>query len=543
MKRADLAFVNGFVYTVDQNRSIADAVAVTGNKIVYVGDSNGMTPFISDKTEVIDLKGKMLLPGFVEAHAHPFMATCWLSGMIIDIQSSYDEILTTIETYIQKNPDKDAYFGIGYDENVVKQNGGTRKEALDAICREKPIFIQGSGGHEGWVNSKALEMAEIDKNTPDPIPGVSYYRRDESGNPVGGLVEMGAVIAITTAIKPFESSGFAAVLKDIFSNFNALGITTVADCGMAEFLSEFIYPVMEQLLDYEEMTVRTAGCYFVTDQTEAQRAIEKLKSLKERYDDDFFRVNTLKVINDGTVESRSASFYEPYADGGSCAPFMEATGLSELCVQAAQNGFDINIHGIGDRTIHENVMAAKAVREAGCLGTRFTNSHTQYVHNDDRALFGKYNVIANTSGAWHVEYDANHIALGEQRANDTFTMKSIINGGGMVTLGSDFPVDEIGNEPLKGIEMSVTRKIFGESDCPVLQPFEEALTVEEAIAAYTINGAYQLHMEDKIGSVEVGKYADFVILEQNLFAVENHRIFQVPIWATIMNGMNVFQRS
>jgi predicted amidohydrolase YtcJ len=542
MEKADLIFKNGDIYTVDPRRSTAEAVAVQGNKIVYVGNSQGAEPFVGEKSKVIDLKGKMLLPGFVEAHAHPFMATCWLSGIVIDMQSSYEEVLLTIQKYIEEHPDKKAYYGIGYDENVVKFHGGTRKEVLDRICRDKPILLQGSGGHEGWVNSKALECTGISQDIGDPIPGFSYFRRDEDGNPTGGLVEMAAIKAVTNGIKPFDSSLVVRVLQEILSNFNALGITTVADCGIAAFLSGYIYPVIQDMLDQSKMTFRTVGCYLVGEDADVDTGVANLKLLGQKYNSDIFRVNTLKIINDGTVESRSASFFEAYGDGGSCEPFMGGKRLGALCVDAAKAGFDINIHGIGDRAIHENLMAAKAVREAGYLDTRFTNSHTQYVQKKDRKLFGKYNVIANTSGAWHVEYGPNHVALGEERTNDIFTMKSIINGGGMVTLGSDFPVDEIGNEPLKGLEMSVTRKAFGEKDFPVLQPTEEALTVEEAIAAYTINGAYQIHMEDKIGSVEVGKYADFVVLENNLFSVEKHCIHQVPIWMTVMNGEIVYQR-
>ncbi len=541
MEKADLIFNNGDIYTVDPRRSTAEAVAVKGGKIVYVGNSKDVAVYIGAETKVIDLKGKMLLPGFVEAHAHPFMATCWLSGIIIDMQSDYEEILSAIQTYIDEHPDKEGYYGIGYDENTVKFHGGTRKEVLDKICRDKPILLQGSGGHEGWMNSKAMECTGISQDTVDPIPGFSYFRRDKEGNLTGGLVEMAAIKAVTNGIKPFDSSLVAQVLQEILSSFNALGITTVADCGIAAFLSGYIFPVIQDMLDQNKMTFRTVGCYLVGEDADVDNGVENLKLLNQRYNSDIFRVNTLKIINDGTVESRSASFFEDYEDGGNCEPFMEGKRLRDLCVDAAKAGFDINIHGIGDRAIHENLMAAQAVRKAGYLDTRFTNSHTQYVQKEDRKLFGKYNVIANTSGAWHVEYGPNHVALGEERTQDIFTMKSIINGGGVVTLGSDFPVDEIGNEPLKGLEMSVTRKAFGEKNFPVLLPAEEALTVEEAIPAYTINGAYQIHMEDKIGSIEVGKYADFVVLEKNLFAVEKHCIFQVPVWMTVMNGEIVYQ--
>ncbi|SDK08641.1 Amidohydrolase family protein [Natronincola ferrireducens] len=184
-------------------------------------------------------------------------------------------------------------------------------------------------------------------------------------------------------------------------------------------------------------------------------------------------------------------------------------------------------------------MAAKAVREAGYHDTRLTNAHTQYVRREDRELFGKYNVIANTTGAWFVNDENNEIALGD-RAKELFLMKTLIKNGSKITLSSDYSASELGHEPLKNIEMIVTRQVYGEKDFPVLEPVEERLTIEEAIEAYTINAAYQVRMDDKIGSIEEGKYADLVVLGENIFETDTYSIHRIPVVMTITNGKVVY---
>ncbi|SDK08608.1 amidohydrolase family protein [Natronincola ferrireducens] len=177
LKPAEMVFQNGIVYTVDKERSWAEAVAVANEKIVYVGDNKGVEKFIGGDTKVIDLEGKMLLPGFIDAHAHPNMAAFFSMGVKIDMTADYNETLKSIKKYIEENPERNEYFGFGYNEDLFDEKG-PKKEVLDALCLDKPIFILSSGGHSGWGNSKAFEVAGVDRKHPDPIPGFHYYKRD-----------------------------------------------------------------------------------------------------------------------------------------------------------------------------------------------------------------------------------------------------------------------------------------------------------------------------------------------------------------------------
>ena len=241
------------------------------------------------------------------------------------------------------------------------------------------------------------------------------------------------------------------------------------------------------------------------------------------------------------MESRSAALSEPYPEDGSVVkPLMDEKTAAEAGLKAAKEGLDVNMHAIGDVAARSVVAMAKAIREAGYDDCRVTCSHSQYVAPDDIPLFGKYDIIANSTGVWMYGNPLMDKVLGHIN-NETFRMRSLIDGGARMALGSDFPVDEYGREPLKSIEMCATRKMYGQPDAPVLEPADEKTTVQEAIEGFTINNAYQMHMDDVIGSIEVGKYADFVILEENILDIPLEDIHNVKVIETVMDGVTTYK--
>ena len=220
-------------------------------------------------------------------------------------------------------------------------------------------------------------------------------------------------------------------------------------------------------------------------------------------------------------------------------PLFTREKIAEVGLKAAAAGLDINVHGIGDEAISGTLAMAKAIREAGYDDCRITNSHCDYVKDEELELFGRYDVIANTTCVWHYGNPDMEAVIGD-RQNRTFRIRTMINGGCRMGQGSDFPVDEFGREPLKGIEMGCTRQLFDHPELPVLKPYEEKLSVDDGIRSYTINNAYQMHMDDRLGSIEVGKYADLVILEKNLFDVPLNEIHNIKICETIMDGKTTY---
>lgn len=535
------AYTNGRIYTVNENRDWAEAVVVEGNKIIYVGDNHGVEQFCDVDTEVCDLAGRMMLPGFIDGHCHPVLAAHYLCGVYLQIEYSPEECLAEIKKFVEQHPENDTYFGIGYAEWIFDETG-PKKEMLDEICADKPMMILGSSAHEAWVNTKALELAGITKDTPDPIPGFHYFHRDEEGNPTGHLLEMGPENMIMEKVNFFDADTIEDVLAEASDEYAAMGVTATCDMGCPEFGLDVYFETVPDMIEKGLYKQRFNGCgRMVADKSDVPIVMPRLERYKEQYDTDKFRINFLKIINDGTLETRSAALSEPYDEDGSMVyPLFTGEEMAELGLEAAKKGLNINVHGIGDEAISGTLAMAKAIRKAGYNDCRITNSHCDYVKDHELALFGKYDVIANTTCVWHYGNPDMEKVIGD-RQNRTFRIKTMINGGCRMGQGSDFPVDEFGREPLKGIEMGCTRQLFDHPELPVLKPYEEKLSVEDGIASYTINNAYQMGMEDKIGSIEAGKYADLVILEKNLFDVPVSEIHKVKVCETIMDGKTVYK--
>lgn len=540
--RADKIYVNGSIFTVNDKSEWAQAVAVEGNKIIYVGDRAGAEALCDAETEVCDLDGKMLLPGFIDGHCHPVLAAHYLCGIYLEIEWGVEECLAEIERFVKENPDNDTYFGLGYAEWIFDETG-PKKEMLDAICPDKPMMILGSSGHEAWVNTRALELAGITRDTPDPIPGFHYFHRDAEGNPTGHLLEMGTETMVIEKINFFDHDVIEGVIKAGSDGYAAMGVTSTCDMGAPEYMLKAYFETVPEMIENGTYKQRFVGCgRMVTDKSEVDIVMPRLHEYKEKYNTDKFRINFLKIINDGTLETRSAALSEPYDEDGSMIyPLFNREEMAEVGLRAAKDGLNINVHGIGDEAISGTLAMARAIREAGYDDCRITNSHCDYVKDEELGLFGKYDVIANTTCVWHYGNPDMEKVIGD-RQNHTFRIKTMIKGGCRMGQGSDYPVDEFGREPLKGIEMGCSRQLFDHPELPVLEPYEEKLSVEDGIRSYTINNAYQMHMDDRLGSIEVGKYADLVILEKNIFDVPVSEIHKVEVCETIMDGKTVYKK-
>lgn len=534
-------YTNGSIFTADHNREWVEAVAVEENKIVYVGDMIGAEAFCGADTEIYDLNGKMMLPGFIDGHCHPVLAAHLLSGVVFDIDWTLEECLGEIKKYVEEHPDNETYVGLGYAEWMFDEKGPNKK-LLDEICNDKPMLFFGSGAHEAWANSKCFEVAGITMDTPDPLPGLHYFARDEKGNPSGHVVEARAQTMIMSKINFFDEDAVVNLMLENSKDYAAMGVTGTADVGMFGYLKKEYYKAVDKIRESGKYLQRYIGATFTLDDVDiVDERIQDVLEGQKKYNDDKFRVNFLKIINDGTMESRSAANSEPYPEDGSVVkPLMDEKTAAETGLKAAKAGLDINMHAIGDAAIKSAIAIAKAVREAGYDDCRVTCSHSQYIAEEDIPLFGKYNLIANTTGVWMYGNPLMDKVLGHIN-NETFRMRSVIDGGARMALGSDFPVDEYGREPLKSIEMCATRRMYDQPDAPVLEPANEKITVKEAIEGYTINNAYQIHMEDVLGSIEVGKYADFVILEENIMEIPLENIHKVKVCETIMDGVTTYK--
>lgn len=556
---ADYVFQNGKIYTVNEKMPIAEALAIKGETIIYVGSVIEVTEFIGPDTIVQDIKGKLLVPGFIDAHTHPALGITLFSGFVIEPGWNIPTIQKKLKEYVEAHPEKDYIFGFGYDNGLFGPDGPD-KEYLDEVVPDKPLLLVAMDGHAAWLNSATLKLAGIDKNFPDPDPGFSFYVRDKEGDPTGAAVEPAAYSEL------FNNYGFISI-KDVLATaeqtlalFASYGITSFGDAGMINQMGRNkVFSAFLEMEKQGKFLQRLVGSYMLIHENDTTDALEQIKLLKERFRSPLFYVNTMKFLVDGTMEVHSAALFEAYHDApetcGNLA--FEGQKLYDFGVEVAKNGYDLHLHGIGDKAIHEILNMAEAVRKAGYHKTKITCAHTQLVQDSDMPRFRKLEVIVNTSGFWHANaFSTDVVLLGEERAAKQWRYRSLIDQGVRVTLGSDFPATDFGTlavKPLLGMQVACQRRIpktddfedFPEEFKSVTGPPEsERLDLEMAIKAYTLDAAYQLSIDDKVGSLEVGKKADLVLLDQDIFAMrEDDAMYQVKTLLTMMDGRITFEEN
>lgn len=540
---ADFVFHNGPVYTVGGPAPWVDAVAVRGNTIIHVGDEAGAKAMAGPKTRFVDLKGRLLMPGFVEGHTHPFLGAFLTSGLDLQL-ANLPEVLAAIKEYAKENP-TGPIRGFGWRVDMFPPEGPNRAE-LDAILPDRPAFFFAIDGHSLWVNSKALEMAGVTRDTPDPIPRFSYYARDQKGDPTGYVLEVNAVLSLVNAVEPISGDAMGKLLEGWLPKAAAAGITTVFDAGVPPIGSDqgAMFALYVDADKRGVLPFRVSAGYTVKSPP-IDKAVETLTEIRQRIGSELVKVDTVKIIGDGSQAGYTAWLIEPYADmpdstGGS--PFTEEQ-WHQLIGTVDAAGFDVHVHACGERTTRvvldsiEKAIAANPARDR-----RHTIAHLVYVEDSDMPRFPKLGVIAEFSANWSsADPDTleNMVArYGQPRASRMYRTRSILTAGGRVSFGTDWPAAGYFStyEPLKSIQVGITRQLIGLKDAPVLSPADERLTVEEAIHANTMGAAYQLRMDKEIGSIEVGKRADLIVLDQNILKIDPHEIHKTKVELGMMNG-------
>ena len=543
----DLAFTNGRVYTVDDNNPWGEAVVVRGNTIVYVGNADGAAPLIGDTTRVVDLGGQLLLPGFIDSHAHPIAGGAYATALSLDTWGTVDEWVDAIEAYAAANEDADLLFGYGFLATTFGPIGPTR-QLIDAVVPDKPVLIMDEGFHAAWANTAALRALNITQDTPDPVPGYSYYKRDANGDATGYLLEgtagmaMEALDAITADVV-IEGTG---IVVDIMNRY---GVTAAFDAGIIDGADlESVKHILDSIEANGDLTIRLVGSSRPETQEEYLGAVDTADLWRRELKGQRYHYNTLKIPDDGTVEGRTAAMFEDYQGepGNAGETVFTEEQLTHMIVDAASRNMDVHVHALGERAIHETLNAIEAARAAHPDSeTRYAICHVQVITDQDVPRFGELDVIAQSTPLW-----ASYDTYGEQFVSeDQFSrfwrFKSLEDGGARLTFGSDFPASgagTLGLSPIVQIEMGHTRQEYGQPDAPV-QPLEsERLSVESLVRGFTLDAAYQIHMEDEIGSIEVGKKADLVVLDQDIFAVDPYSIHETEVVLTMMDGDIVYER-
>jgi predicted amidohydrolase YtcJ len=542
---ADLVLTNSQIYTMDASRNWADSVAVREGRIVYVGDREGIADYVGDKTRQVDLAGKMLLPSFQDIHIHPVAGGKNYLGCPLYDLGTLEAVLETIAGCVEAEPDAPFIEGNGWNWGMFVGSDGPRKELLDEIDNSRPLIIGDADGHTLWLNSSALEFAGITKDTPEPEGG-EIGRDPQTGELTGALLEGPAMNLIVQELPRASVGQQMDRLRYAQNYLHSLGITAMQD-AIVELSGNGVYRSLDAyqaMRDSGELKLRVVAALY-WEPGAGLNQIDAIKAARAKYSGGRLQAGTVKFWADGILETRTAKLLEPYTDqpdtdGILMVPLEEMlTGIPALDAL----GFQLHIHAIGDGTVRVALDALEAARQAnGVRDSRHLTAHTQLVHNDDMGRFSELDVIAGFSPYW--AYNEEYIAvinppqLGPERMAQMYPINRIASSGARVAFGSDWYVASA--DPLLGIETAVTRVSPHDNDpMPVFLP-DERITLDEAIAGYTINAAFANFLDGDTGSIEVGKYADLVVLEKNLFDLEASAISDAAVVATLMEGEVVY---
>ncbi len=532
----DLVFKNGAIYTVEAARSWASALAVANGRIVFTGPDSGALALAGPRTRIIDLQGRMVLPGLHDSHVHLIQGGRSLIACNLNPARTAAEATEIAAAYAKAHPGLPWIAGSGW-ELPLFPNANPTKAALDAAIPDRPVYLESSDGHSAWVNSRALAAAHITRETKDPPGG--RIERDSTGAPSGTLRES-ATALVSGIIPPPTAADFLADLARGLHEANRFGITSFQEAD-ADDASLVAYSAADRA---GQLTARVVAAMLV-DPAKDDSQVGELAAKRAKYQGKLFRATSVKIFADGVIESGTAALLAPYIgrlSGQNGALNFDPARLNHLVTALDREGFQVHIHAIGDRAVRISLDAHEAAEKAlGPNDLRPHIAHLELVDPADIPRFRQLNVIANFQGlwAWPDRYinDLTVPILGPQRSRWLYPIGSIERSGAMIAGGSDWPVSSL--NPFDAIQVAVARRGIGEPEGPAWIPGEKA-SLANMIAAYTIAGAWVNHEEKLTGSIETGKAADLIVLDENLFAIRPENIHRTKVLLTLLEGKPVY---
>jgi predicted amidohydrolase YtcJ len=537
-KPADMVLTGGKVATVDEAFSIREAVAVRDGRIVYVGDSGGAAAFVGSNTRRIDLGGALVLPGLVDAHAHMYSLGHELASLDITGTRSLEEIVSRVAERVRTAEPGEWIVGGRWDQTTWADTSFPVHDSLSAVSPDNPVFLMRVDGNAAFANAKALELAGITRDTPDPAGGVIH--RKASGDPTGVLINRGmdVVEAITPADSPEQYEAKLRAAIDLAASY---GLTGWHEAGVTP----------AEIAIYRDMVRRKAlklRCYaMLGDERNPETPGDLVAHFRaNRVEDDdgrMFAVRSVKLFFDGALGSRGAAFDQPYADdpGNTGLLRISKDYVERVADAALQTGMQVSTHCIGTRgnrlalEAYENALRSHPVRDH-----RFRIEHAQFVETGEVAAFVRLGVIPSMQPT-HATSDMRFVEerVGPERAERGYAWRDMLDSGLIVPAGSDFPVESA--DPLLGIYAAVTRSDLEGQPEGGWYPAQR-MTVEEAIRGFTIWAAFAGFREDVLGSIEVGKLADFTVLDKDILSVPPREIPLAEVLYTIVGGAIVYER-
>jgi predicted amidohydrolase YtcJ len=535
--RADLILTNAKVVTMAADGARAEALAVAGGKILFVGDRAGALKRRGDATRVVDLGGRMVLPAFQDSHIHLVtggveLGLCDLNGL-----ATKAEVLTRIRDYAAAHPSVPWITGGGWDLPLFPQ-ANPRREELDAVVPDRPAVLDAADGHSAWANSRALALAGITKDTPDPSGG-RIERDPRTGQPSGTLRESAAGL-VERLVPELGPDDYIRGLRAGQALANRHGIASIVEASASPELLD-AYAALDRA---GTLSVRVLACIHV-DTGRGVEEVGRLTGLRRRYAGRRLKATSAKIFADGVMESHTAALLEPYVDrpGDRGTPLLEPEAFDALAVALDRAGFQIHVHAIGDRAIRMTLDAFEAAGRAnGFRDMRHHIAHLELIDPADIPRFRRLGVAANFQALWAYAdpyiTDLTLPILGPARSRWLYPVGSVARSGAVIVGGSDWSVSSL--NPLLAIQVALTRR--GPDDPPgeAWIP-EERADLTTMLRAYTVNGAWLSHEEAWRGSLEAGKAADLIVLDRDLYAVPPAEIGRARVLLTLIEGREVFR--
>ncbi|MFT5757064.1 MAG: putative amidohydrolase YtcJ [Alteromonadaceae bacterium] len=533
--KATQVFKNGKIYTVNDQQEWADAVALKDNTIIFVGSNDDVKSYVDVSTKVVDLAGKMMMPGFHDVHMHPIESASENTKFTISFEETNTEnYIQAIKEASQANPGNGWLIGYGHSIFTLLESVRSPLAIIDEAVSDRPVIIMEQTSHSMWVNSAALALVGFNKNTEHPTGGRILHDIN-TGELNGILIDNAGNIVMDLAMAPTTESlknDYAGLIEYTLPELAKHGITSISDAR--SFWKRDDHKTWLKAQNNDALTARVSVGLWAYPMAKDLEQLANLKALYTNEANSLLKFNQIKLYSDGIIINATSAMLAAYE--------MDLIGISEnkglnyfsqerieqYITALEPTGFDFHIHAIGDRGIRE---ALNAIENSGSEQGRHRITHVEIIDPADIPRFSQLNVTADAQVAgdftnpehWH----ENDELIGAVRSDNAVPIKSLDTAGARVTLSSDWNVSSF--NPFIGLQNAVTRA-------------PQDLTLAKAIKAYTLNGAYVMRQEDNVGSIEVGKLADFVILDRNLFDIDKNTINQTKIFMTVFDGEIIYQR-
>jgi predicted amidohydrolase YtcJ len=535
---ADVILVNARIYTVNPQQAWADAIAVQGDKILAVGERAKIETYRGKTTKVIDAQGRLVLPGFTDCHIHFMDGSLGLTRVDLNGAGTVGEIQKRVKAYADSHPQEPWIQGMGWTYPTFKPSGLPDKKILDDVVVDRPIYLVAFDGHSSWANSKALAMAGIDRNTPDPPNGKIV--RDEKGEATGALKESAGDLIDAKIPKPTRSERLDALRKGIHEA-NKAGLVRVHSAGQ-----DFEYlDLYGDLRKSGELTLRFYIAYFLNPPGLTPAINKQIEDARRLYNDNLISGGVVKTMLDGVVEAHTAAMLAPYSDDPSQSGklFWDPDQYKATVAALDSRGLQIFTHAIGDRAVRLALDAYQNAAEVNhTQDARPRIEHIETISAQDIDRFGKLGVVASMQPL-HSYPDEDTLSIwarniGPERAKRPWVWRSIEQKGGVLAFGSDWPVVTL--NPWPGVQTAITRQTSDGEPVGGFVP-QQRLSLDDTIRAYTLGAAFAGRREKAEGSLETGKLADFIVLDRDLFKIEPSEIGKTQVLLTVVGGKVVYE--